>query len=490
MNIQSIFSVVGVLLVLLSGLLLAPMGVAIYFGDAPIEGFISESSAFFWTFGLSLGSGLILWKLLPSGLGKLRDREGFAIVTLSWLSMSAFGALPIYLSGVCPDFIDAFFESTSGFTTTGASILRDIETVPHGILFWRNLMQWIGGMGIILLSLAIFPMLGIGSFHLFKAEVPGGTTVEQTQPRLAETAKILWKTYLTLTLIEVLALRFAGLSWFDSVCHTFSTVATGGFSPHNGSISSFNNVYIESIIILFMFLGGANFALHFQLVRRNFSVIFKNPEFRSYCALILVGILFVTWGLTRVSATGDASQAFRSAAFTVVSINTTTGFVTDDFNIWPEYLKLFLLAIMMVGGCSGSTSGSFKVIRIIILLKIIMRELKKLVHPRAIFHVKVGDKTVDADDLSNVAALTFLFIGFAALGGVILSSMGVDLTTALSATVASLFNVGPGLGDVGAMGNYSTIPAMGKGILIFFMLLGRLEIYGVILLFLPMTWRK
>ena len=255
MNIQSIFSVVGVLLVLLSGLLLAPMGVAIYFGDAPIEGFISESSAFFWTFGLSLGSGLILWKLLPSGLGKLRDREGFAIVTLSWLSMSAFGALPIYLSGVCPDFIDAFFESTSGFTTTGASILQDIETVPHGILFWRNLMQWIGGMGIILLSLAIFPMLGIGSFHLFKAEVPGGTTVEQTQPRLAETAKILWKTYLTLTLIEVLALRFAGLSWFDSVCHTFSTVATGGFSPHNGSISSFNNVYIESIIILFMFLG-------------------------------------------------------------------------------------------------------------------------------------------------------------------------------------------------------------------------------------------
>ncbi len=490
MNIQSIFNVVGVLLVLLSGLTLAPIGVSLYYGHTPIEGFMSETSAFGWTFGLSLASGLILWKLFPSGLAKLRDREGFAIVTVSWLSMSAFGALPFYLSGACPEFIDAFFESTSGFTTTGASILQDIDAVPHGILFWRNLMQWVGGMGIILLSLAIFPMLGIGSFHLFKAEIPGGSTVEQTQPRLAETAKILWKTYLALTLIEIFALRFAGLDWFDSVCHTFSTVATGGFSPHNGSIGTLNNIYIESIIILFMFLGGINFALHFQLVRRNLSVIFKNPEFRGYCTMIVVGILFVTWGLTRVSPTGDAGQAFRSAAFTVVSINTTTGFVTDDFNIWPEYLKLFLVAIMMVGGCSGSTSGSFKVIRIIILLKIIMRELKNLVYPRAIFHVKVGDKSIDADDLSNVAALTFLFMGFTVLGGVLLSATGVDLTTALSATVASLFNIGPGLGDVGAMGSYAGIPAVGKGILIFFMLLGRLEIYGVMLLFLPMTWRK
>ena len=490
MNIRAIFNVVGVLLVLLSGLTLAPIGVSLYFGHAPIEGFMSETSAFEWTFGLSLASGLILWKLFPSGLNKLRDREGFAIVTVSWLSISAFGALPLYLSGICPEFIDAFFESTSGFTTTGASILQDIDVVPHGILFWRNLMQWVGGMGIILLSLAIFPMLGIGSFHLFKAEIPGGSTVEQTQPRLVETAKILWKTYLALTLIEILALRFAGLNWFDAVCHTFSTVATGGFSPHNGSIGVFNNIYIESIIILFMFLGGINFALHFQLVRRNFAVVFKNPEFKAYCAMLLTGILFVTWSLTRISATGDAGQAFRSAAFTVVSINTTTGFVTDDFNLWPEYLKLFMVAIMMVGGCSGSTSGSFKVIRFIILLKIIMRELKKLVYPRAIFHVKVGDKTIDPDDLSNVAALTFLFMGFSALGGVLLSAMGVDLTTALSATVASLFNIGPGLGNVGAMGNYAEIPAMGKGVLIIFMLLGRLEIYGVMLLFLPMTWRK
>jgi trk system potassium uptake protein TrkH len=490
MNIQAILNVVGVMLILLSGLLLAPLGVSFYYGDLPLEGYISETSAFCITCAIGLLTGLILWKLFPSGIEKLRDREGFAIVAASWMAMSAFGALPIYLAGICPNYIDALFESTSGFTTTGASILVDIDSVPHGILFWRNLMQWVGGMGIILLSLAIFPMLGIGSFHLFKAEIPGGSTVEQMQPRLAETAKILWKTYLALTIIEIIALLFAGLDLFDAVCHTFSTVATGGFSPHNGSVGVFDNIYIEAIIILFMFFGGINFALHSQIVRGNFAGALKNPEFRSYCSILIIGILLVTWGLTRVSADGHAGEAFRNAAFTVVSIQTTTGFITDDFNLWPEYLKLLILGIMMVGGCSGSTSGSFKIIRFIILIKIILRELTKLVHPRAIFHVKVGEKTINPDDLSNVAALTFLFIGISALSAMMLSFMGVDLTTAISAAIASLFNIGPGLGAVGAMGNYATIPAMGKGILISCMLLGRLEIYGILLLILPIAWRK
>ena len=461
-----------------------------YYDYPVLEGYISETTAFSLTLIGGLTTGLVFWKLFPSGIEKLRDREGFAIVASSWIAMSAFGALPLYLTGICPNYIDALFESASGFTTTGASILVDIDAVPHGILFWRNLMQWVGGMGIILLSLAIFPMLGIGSFHLFKAEIPGGSTVEQMQPRLAETAKILWKTYLALTIIEIIALLFSGLDLFDAVCHTFSTVATGGFSPHNGSVGIFDNIYIEAIIILFMFFGGINFALHSQIVRGNFAGVLKNPEFRSYCSMLIIGILLVTWGLTRVSPNGDPGEALRSAAFTVVSIQTTTGFVTDDFNLWPEYLKLLILGIMMIGGCSGSTSGSFKVIRFIILIKIITRELIKLVHPRAIFHVKVGDKTIDPDDLSNVAALTFLFIGISALSAIMLSFMGVDLTTAISASIASLFNIGPGLGGVGAMGNYAPIPAMGKGILISCMLLGRLEIYGILLLLLPIAWRK
>ncbi len=490
MNIKAIFNVVGVLLILLSGLLVLPIGVSLYFDSPPAAGHMSETLAFSATLVISLVTGFCLWKLLPSGLEKLRDREGFAIVATSWLFIALFGAFPFYLTGVCPQFIDAFFESMSGFTTTGASILTDIDAAPKGILFWRNLTQWMGGMGIILLSLAIFPALGIGSFHLFKAEVPGGVTVERVQPRLAETAKILWKTYLVLTLLEIGFLKLGGMDWFDAVCHTFSTVATGGFSPHNGSIGVFDNLYFESVIILFMFLGAVNFILHFQLVTGNIKAVFKNPELRFYCGMVLIGILVATWGLSQASPDESLGKSFRNAAFTVVSINSTTGFVTDDFNQWPNFLRIMILGIMIVGGCAGSTSGSLKAIRFIILFKIIFRELQKLVYPRAIFHVKVAGKTIDPDDLTNVVALTCLFFGIATLGGIFLSFMGVDLTTAVSASVASLFNIGPGLGQVGAMGHYADIPAPGKGIIISYMLMGRLEIFGILLLFLPMTWRK
>jgi trk system potassium uptake protein TrkH len=490
MNLQAIFNVAGILLVLLSGLILIPLGVSLYYDTPALKGYMSATQAFSWALGACLVTGLVLWRLLPSGVEKLRDREGFAIVAVSWLFIGLFGSIPFSLTGVCPDFIDAFFESMSGFTTTGASILKDIDSVPKGILFWRNLTQWVGGMGIILLSLAIFPMLGIGSFQLFKAEIPGGATVERMQPRLAETAKILWKTYVALTLLEVILLRLGGMDYFDAVCHSFSTVATGGFSPHTASISYFESWYIESVIILFMFLGGINFALHYHLINLNWPVIFKNPEFRFYCCMILGGILIAGLGLTFAKDPVPLGQAFRNAAFTMVSINTTTGFVTDDFNQWPDYLRIMIVAVMMVGGCSGSTSGSLKGIRFIILFKVISREFQKLIHPRAIIHVKVGEKTISPDDLANVVALTFLFMGISCLSSIALSLTGVDLTTSISASVATLFNIGPGLGQVGATGNYADIPTLGKIVSIICMLLGRLEIYGVILLLLPMSWRK
>jgi trk system potassium uptake protein TrkH len=490
MNLQAIFNVAGILLVLLSGLTLVPLGVSLYYDTPALAGYMSATEAFSWTLATCMVTGIVLWCLLPSGVEKLRDREGFAIVAVSWLSIALFGSLPFYLTGVCPNFIDAFFESMSGFTTTGASILKDIDATPKGILFWRNLTQWVGGMGIILLSLAIFPMLGIGSFQLFKAEIPGGATVERIQPRLAETAKILWKTYVVLTLLEVILLRFGGMSYFDAICHSFSTVATGGFSPHSASVSYFESRYIECVITLFMFLGGINFALHYHLIHRNWTVIFKNPEFRFYCRMLLCGIVIATAGLILANDSMPVGQALRSAAFTMVSINTTTGFVTDDFNLWPDYLRLMIVAVMMVGGCSGSTSGSLKGIRFIILFKVISREFKKLIHPRAIIHVKVGDKTISPDDLANVVALTFLFLGISCLSSFALSLTGVDLTTATSASVATLFNIGPGLGMVGPAGNYADIPTLGKIVSITCMLLGRLEIYGVILLLLPMSWRK
>jgi len=310
------------------------------------------------------------------------------------------------------------------------------------------------------------------------------------QPRLAETAKILWKTYVVLTVLQIILLKLGGVEFFDALCHSLSTVATGGFSTHNSSIGYFNSPYVESISILFMFLGGVSFALHYQLVNGNFGTVFKNPELRCYGAIIIIGIALATWGLISSRPDLSLNDSFRKAAFNIVSINTTSGFMTDDFNLWPNFLRIFMLVIMMVGGCSGSTSGSLKVIRFVILFKIIRMELKKLVHPRAIFHVKVAGKSIDPDDLTNVVALTCFFMGFATLGCILLSMMGLDLTTSISASVACLFNIGPGLGQVGASGNYSDIPFMGKSILITFMLMGRLEIFGIMLLFLPMAWRK
>ncbi len=491
MNIKAIFNVVGLLLILLSGIFILPIAVAFYYKDPALEGFHSPLAAFIFT-SLSSGiTGFILWRALPSGLEKLRDREGFAIVGLAWIFISLFGALPFYLTGSTLEFVDAYFESMSGFTTTGASILTNIDSLSKGILFWRNLMQWMGGMGIIMLSLAIFPALGIGSFHLFKAEIPGGSTVERMQPRLAETAKVLWKTYVALTLLEIILLKAGGMDWFDAICHTFSTVATGGFSTHQASIGHFNNLYFECIIILFMFLGGINFALHYQFfVNRNMGAVFANPEFRFYVLMVLICTSIATYGLWDGQDQASLIQSLRRAAFNVVSINTTTGYATDDFNLWPDYLRMMMVGLMMVGGCSGSTSGSFKVIRIIVILKVIYRELQKLVHPRAIIRIKVGKRALDPDHVTNVMALSGLFLGLSALGFLLLSLMGVDMTSSITASIASIFNIGPGLGQVGPAGHYADLPDMGKWILILWMLMGRLEIYGIMLLFLPITWKK
>jgi trk system potassium uptake protein TrkH len=490
MNVKAIFNVVGLLLILLAAILIIPTGVALYYSHVPIEGHMSELNAFMLTSGLSGIVGFMLWKLLPSGIESLRDREGFAIVGFSWFFIALVGSLPFYLSGACPQFIDAFFEGMSGFTTTGASILTNIDSLPHAILFWRGMSQWLGGMGIIILSLAIFPALGIGSFHLFKAEIPGGSTVEKVQPRLTETAKMLWKTYVALTLLEIIFLRIGGMSFFDAICHTLSNVSTGGFSPHQSSIAFFNNTYFESVIMIFMFLGGINFALHYQLVRGNFRLVFQNPELKFYVSMILICIAIATLGLWSQIPGGDMGVALRKASFNVISINTTTGFATDDFNLWPDYLRILLLVIMMVGGCAGSTSGSLKAIRFIILFKVIFRELQKLVHPRAIIHVKVGKKTIEHDHLMNVIALTCLFMGISALSFFILCLLGVDITTSISASIASLFNIGPGLGQIGPAGSYADIPYLGKWIIIFSMLMGRLEIYAIMILFMPITWRK
>lgn len=490
MNLPAIFNVVGILLILLGAILLAPMLVSLYYMEPGLGGGMSPHVAFLLSSVTAFLIGYVLWKKLPSGIEKLRDREGFAIVGFSWIAITLISSLPFYLTNVCPHYVDAFFETMSGYTTTGASVLTHIDALPHGILFWRNLMQWLGGMGIILLTLAIFPALGIGSFQLFKAEMPGGATMERVQPRLAETAKLLWKTYLVLTLAQISLLVGGGMSWFDAVCHTFSTVATGGFSTHQASVGHFDNIYFESVIIFFMFMGGMNFVLHYQLIQRNYKAVTANPEWRFYVTVVLAGIAFTTLSLWLQAPEEGTGHALRRAAFNVVSVQTTTGFATDDYDRWPDYLKIYMVLIMMVGACSGSTSGSFKSIRVVIILKVIYRELQKLVHPRAVISIKVGQKALDSSQVTNVLALWGLFFGLSGLGYMLLSLMGVDMTSSLTGSIACLFNIGPGLGAVGPAGHYADIPSAGKWILSLLMLLGRLEIYGILLLFFPMTWKK
>lgn len=490
MNLQAIFNVVGVLLILLGAILILPLLVSLYYMEPGIAGGMAPHTAFLLASVFSVTIGFILWKLLPSDIEKLREREGFAIVGFSWISITLVSCLPFYLTGACPAFVDAFFETMSGFTTTGATVLTNIDALPHGILFWRGLTQWLGGMGIIMLTLAIFPALGIGSFQLFKAEMPSGASGERVQPRLAETAKLLWKTYLVLTLVQISLLVGGGMGWFDAVCHTFTTLSTGGYSSHQASVAHFDSVYFETIILIFMFLGGMNFVLHYHLIQRNYDVITTNPEWRFYVAILLVGITAVTLGLWHQTPDEGVGHALRRAAFNVVSVQTTTGYATDDFNRWPDYLRVYMVMIMMVGACSGSTSGSFKAIRVVIILKVIYREFQKLVHPRAVISIKVGQRALDADQVTNVLSLWGLFFGLSGLGYILLALMGVDMTSSLTGTIACLFNIGPGLGSVGPAGDYSEIPAAGKWILSLLMLMGRLEIYGILLLFLPITWRK
>ncbi|MFQ5481609.1 MAG: TrkH family potassium uptake protein [Nitrospinaceae bacterium] len=488
MNFREIFNVVGILLILISALMLIPLGVALYHAFPAINGSMTESRALAWSILASGLSGSLLYGLLPKGIEKMRNPEGFLIVILSWIMAAFFGALPFYLSGLCPSFLDAYFESMSGLTTTGASILSHLDFKPPGLMFWRSMMQWLGGMGIIMLYLAIFPALGMGNLHLFRAEIPGGLTVERVKPRLAETAQLLWKTYTLLTLLETLLLRLGGMNWYDAVCHSFATLSTGGFSPHQGNVAQFGNPFVEWVIIFFMFLAGMNFLLLHQVSNKNFGRLKTHSEFRFYLRWLVLAVVLVhaaRWWFQPATAPG-----LRDTVFAVTSLGTTTGFTTADYALWPGLTQLWLLVLMLVGGSSGSTSGSIKCIRFIILWKTIYRELVKMVYPQAIVAVKVGGEAVESDHVFNALSLTAMYIGLAGLGFILLAAMGLDWTTALSASFACLFNVGPGLGQVGPAGNFAHLPGAAKGLLTLMMVMGRLEILGFLLPFLPMTWRK
>lgn len=436
---------------------------------------------------ITISVGFITLLFVRKAKKDIKKREAYIIVTLVWVVFSAFGALPFYLSGSIPSYTDAYFETISGFTTTGASILNDIESLSHGLLFWRSLTQWLGGMGIIVLSLAILPLLGIGGMQLFAAESPG-PTVDKIHPKISETAKRLWIIYVIFTLTETLLLWLGKMNFFDAICHSFTTLATGGYSTKQASIGYWTSPYIHYVITFFMFLAGVNFTVSYFAFKFDFKKVFKNQEFLFYLKLTLIAIIGFTAIL--VYNGGLLEKSFRDSAFQIVSIITTTGFATADYMKWPQILIMLLFVFMFIGGSAGSTGGGIKVIRIQILLKNTLLEFKKLLHPQAIINVKQNNKTVSQQIVFNILAFVGLYIIIFVIGVLVMTADGLNLDTAMGAVAATLGNIGPGIGKVGPANNFYFISDFGKWFLSLMMLVGRLEIFTVIIIFSPYFWKN
>ncbi|MEX0985961.1 MAG: potassium transporter TrkG [Bacteroidales bacterium] len=433
-------------------------------------------------------TGLIAFLSTKKANLEVNKRDGYVIVTSGWLVFSLFGTLPYLFTGSIPGFTNAFFETISGFTTTGASILNNIEELSHGVLFWRSLTQWLGGMGIIVLTLVILPVLGIGGMQLFAAEVPGPVP-DKIHPRVKETAKKLWGIYLIFTGAEILLLWIGPMDLFDAVCHSLTTMATGGYSTKQASIAHWDSAYVHYIIILFMFLAGVNFTLSYFGLHFRFKKVWKNEEFRYYLGFILVFSLIIAVGLF-IYGNKTVEQAFRDSLFQVVSIITTTGYATDDYLLWKPFLMMMIFVLMFFGGSAGSTGGGPKIMRIMILIKNSTQELKRLIHPNAVIPVRLNKVAVDNVVVTNVLAFLAFYAVIAIISMVIMSFLGHDFETSIGAVAATLGNIGPGIGGVGPAFSYHDIDTAGKWFLSFLMLVGRLELFTVIVLFSPVFWKE
>ncbi|MHB1398071.1 MAG: TrkH family potassium uptake protein [Trichloromonadaceae bacterium] len=480
MNVLLTLRVLGALLLFLAAALLVPIPFSLYYQDGAVWSFVSAAA-------VCLAIGLALFRGCRSNK-ELSLREGFAIVTFGWSLFALFGALPFVVSGAIPSYLDAVFETMSGFTTTGSSILVDIEALPKSMLLWRALTHWLGGMGIIVLSLAILPMLGVGGMQLFKAEVPGPTT-DRLKPRIQDTAKLLWGVYVLLTAMETLLLMLGNMSFFDALCHAFATLATGGFSTRNASVAAYDSAYIDWVITIFMFLAGVNFTLHYQALRGRLRDFYRNEEFLCYFGITLgATLLLVLFNQGRVYS--SLLDNLRYSAFQVSSIMTTTGFATADYEKWPVFTQFLLVILMFVGGCAGSTSGGIKVVRILLLLKHAHVQIYRLIHPRAVRLVKFGGTPVEREVMQSILGFFALYMGIFVFASALMTATGLDVVSACTAVVATLSNVGPGLGSVGPVDNFSHVSDFGKTVLTVCMLLGRLELFTVLVLFFPTFWRK
>ena len=480
MNYKAVLSILGNVVKYMVALLFVPLLIALYYGEG-------DAKSFLLTILIGAPIGFILSNIKAEKKA-IYAKEGFLIVGFAWIIISAIGALPFVISGAIPSFIDAFFETVSGFTTTGATILTAIEGIPKGILFWRSFTHWIGGMGFLIFMLALIPSLGSNSIHLLKAESPGPSP-GKIVPKIKETAKILYLIYFALTLIEGILLMCAGMNLYDAVIHAMGTAGTGGFSNMNASIAAFNSPAIEWIITIFMLIFGINFALYFQILKGNFKGFFKNEELRYYLLIILSAFILITVNIISLNG-GDIILSVRQSAFQVSSIVTSTGFATVDFNFWPTLSKLIIVMLMFVGAMAGSTGGGIKTVRIVIMLKAIKREINKIIHPKRVNSVKIDGKTVDEDIIHGV----FLFIGayiiISLIAIFIISFDNFDVVTTVTSVITTMSNIGPGLEVVGPAGNFEAFSPLSKLVLSFCMLAGRLEIYPMLIMFSPSIWRK
>ncbi|MDQ7830296.1 MAG: TrkH family potassium uptake protein [Desulfovibrionaceae bacterium] len=478
-----VLKIIGALVACVGLCMLFPIAFALYYGDGGLGPLTVSMLA-------SIGFGLALFLACtnPTPAMGMNHREGLAVTTLGWVAAAFAGALPFYLAGMLPSLTDCLFESMSGFTTTGASVLDDIEAVGHGLLFWRSMTHFLGGMGIIVLTLAILPFLGVSGMQLYKAEVPGPTP-DKLRPRIKDTAATLWGVYLLFSLLQTVLLLFGGMNLFDALCHTFGTMATGGFSTKNASVSAFDSAYIDWVITMFMLLASLNFALHYYVLLGRPRTMARDPEFRLFVTLYAVFAVLVAVNVLG-QYQGDPGQAARYGAFQVASILSTTGFATANFEIWPPLSQCILVLAMFIGGCAGSTAGGMKCMRVMVLGRHAHREIFRLIHPRAVIGVKLGGRVVAPEIIGAMWGFVALWLGLAGISTLVLAACGLDMVTAFTAVLACIGNVGPGFGSVGPMDNYSQLPDAAKWCLILCMLLGRLEIYTVVTLFAPAFYRK
>lgn len=481
MQRRVVLNVVGLLTAFTGLTMLVPAAVSLAFGEDAVLPLLAAA-------GITAGAGFLVYRA-TGPTAEITLKDAYAIVTLGWVAMTAFGTLPYLLTGAIPSFTGAFFETMSGLTTTGSSVVRDIDLLPRGVVLWRSQTQWMGGMGIIVLSVAILPLLGVGGMQLIQAEIPG-LAPDRLRPRVRQTAALLWGVYVLLTAVESLLLTVGGMSLFQAINHAFTTMATGGFSTENASVGAFESPFIQYVVAGFMLLAGVNFTLHYSWLAGNWQAVARNRELRVYLVIVAAATVVLTLLLYVPLTTLGFEPSFRAALFQAVSIQTTTGYVTADYELWSGAAHVVLFLLMLIGGCTGSTAGAVKVLRYMLVAKEARTSLRKLLHPAGVFVYKIEGKVVSPDVLANVSGFLLLYLAALAAGVLALAALGLDVATAAGAAAATLGNVGPGFGQVGPTKTFAGLPGASLWIMSFLMLLGRLEIFTVLILFTRGYWRR